>query len=78
MPPDLLTEKELDALRLIQLMQKDAAHRLGTTVGAIKGRLSRVYRKLGIEGVSGTLRKIKAITEAIRLGIITLEDLEDE
>lgn len=66
MPPENLTEAELEALRLLKagLLMKEVAHELGITESAVKQRLKNAKTKLSARTTT------QAVLQVTQLGWI--------
>lgn len=70
---DLLSERELDVLRLAArgLLNKEIASRLGVSIRTVHSHLANVFTKMHVGS------RTEAILVAIRQGLLTLEDTYD-
>jgi DNA-binding NarL/FixJ family response regulator len=64
-----LTEKDLELIRQLCLPYKVISQNTGTHIITIRLRAIRIARKLGVEN------KASIIVKALRLGLITLDEL---
>ena len=66
---ELLTDRELDALRLAArgLTNRAIGHELGISHRTVQGHLQSIYGKLGVNS------RTEAVTEALRRGWIVVD-----
>ena len=63
----------MDILRLSAATNAQTALALGVKLQTIKNTRTEIYRRLGIHGNNN--KKIRALTKALRLGIVSIGDL---
>jgi DNA-binding NarL/FixJ family response regulator len=70
-PPETLTERETEVLRLVSLglANKEIARRLGIGEGTVKTHVSNLLGKLGLQS------RTQAALHAVRMGLVTPDEL---
>ena len=71
-----LGPREREILCLAELTNREIAARLGITHQTVKNHLTHVYGKLGIGGNPSVHKRIPALMLALRLGLLTLDEIE--
>lgn len=73
-----LTEQQRQTLCLLTLPNKQMGVVLGLSVGGIKKRLTKLYRDLlGADPNRCKGARIKALTKALEMGMIEMDDIVD-
>lgn len=67
-----LTNRELDVLRLLCLSNCEIAAKLNIAANTVKNYISDIFNKLGTDN------RQTAQIKAVKLGIITLDDIQME
>ena len=65
-----LTQRELEVLRLLCLSDKDIAKRLIISIRTVKCHVHNILNELVCEN------RQKALIKALKLGVVTLNDIE--
>lgn len=72
----MLTNRQLDLLRLAEFTVKEQAKMLGIATGTVKNLRSGIYKQLGIRGPCGYRKWTKAIIVSLRRGFLTMSEIK--
>ena len=71
-----LWPRSRQVLSLVALTNREIAMRLGIRYQTVKNHLTAAYGRLGVSSCASSGKRILALREALRRGILTLDEIE--
>lgn len=73
-----MTPRQIEILSLVCFTNQQIARQLGVTMPAVRNQFYAIYKRLGLDnGDSSNMKRIRAVTKALRLGLLALDDLSE-